>query len=65
MEALERVQKIFTRIMPKLEGISYKGRLGRLGLFSPEHQKLNRVYKVMRGVDRVDKTFFPEWKDQR
>ena len=31
---LERVQKRFTRMLPGLDGLSYKERLDRLGLFS-------------------------------
>ena len=36
VEALERVQKRFTRMMPGMEGISYEERLEKLGLFSLE-----------------------------
>ena len=58
MEALERVQKRFTRILPGMEGISYEERLENLGLFSLERRKLRgnliEVNKIMRGVDRVD-----------
>ena len=37
MEALERVQKRFTRMLPGMEGISYE-RLEKLGLFSLERR---------------------------
>lgn len=40
MKALERVQRRFTRMLPRLEGFSYRERLDRLGLFILEHQKL-------------------------
>ena len=40
VEALERVQKRFTRMLPGVEGISYEERLEKLGLFSLERQRL-------------------------
>ena len=58
VEALERVQKRFTRMLPGMEGISYEERLEKLGLFSLERRRLRgdlmEVYKIMRGMDRVD-----------
>eukprot|EP00061_Rhincodon_typus_P018792 g48117.t1 len=60
---LERVQKRFTRMLPRLEGLSYRERLIRLGLFSSERWRLRvievyktliEVYKIMRGMDRMD-----------
>ena len=58
VEALGRVQKRFTRMLPGMEGISYDERLEKLGLFSPERRRLKgdliEVYKIMRGMDRVD-----------
>ena len=49
VEALERVQKRFTRMLP---GISYEERLNKLGLFSLERQRLRgnliEVYKIER-----------------
>ena len=36
VEALERVQKRFTRMLPGMEGICYEERLVKLGLFSLE-----------------------------
>ena len=58
VEALERVQKRFTRMLPGLEGICYEERLEKLGLFSLERRRLRgdliEVYKIMRGMDRVD-----------
>eukprot|EP00061_Rhincodon_typus_P004210 g22010.t1 len=53
---LEKVQKRFTRMLPELEGLSYRERLNRLGLFSLECRRLRdnlkEVYKIMRGMDR-------------
>ena len=40
VEALERVQKRFTRMLPGMEGISYEERLEKLGLFSQERRRL-------------------------
>ena len=37
---LERVQKRFTGMLPGLDGLSYKERLKRLGLFSLERTRL-------------------------
>ena len=37
---LERVQKRFTRMLPGLDGLSYKETLDRLGLFSLESRRL-------------------------
>ena len=37
---LERVQKRFTRMQSGLDGLSYKERLDRLGLFSLERRRL-------------------------
>eukprot|EP00061_Rhincodon_typus_P017132 g45691.t1 len=61
---VERVQKRFTRTLPGLEGLSYRERLNRLGLFSLEHWRLRRdlieVYKIMRGMDGVNRqSLFP------
>ena len=58
MEALERVQRRFTRMLPGMEGLSYEERLKTLGLFSLERRRLRgdliEVYKIMRGIDRVN-----------
>eukprot|EP00061_Rhincodon_typus_P017537 g46265.t1 len=53
---LERVQKRFTRMLSGMEGLSYKERLDRLGLFSLERRRLRghlrEVHKIMKGIDR-------------
>ena len=58
---LERVQKRFTRMLPKVDGLSYKGRLDRLGLLSLERRRLKgdltEVYKIMRGTDQLVNIF--------
>lgn len=41
VSALEREQKSFTWTLTVLESISYKGRLGKLELFSLENQRLS------------------------
>ena len=57
MEALERVQRRFTRMFPGLEGVGYEERLNKLGLFSLERGRLRKdligIYKIMRGIDRM------------
>ena len=59
LEALERVQRRFTRMLPGLKGFDYEERLNKLGLFSLERRRLRgdliEVYKIMRGMDRVDR----------
>ena len=67
MEALERVQKRFTRMLPGME--RYEERLEKLGLFSLERRRLRgdliEVYQIMRGMARVDsQKLFPRWKSQ-
>ena len=58
VEALERVQRRFTRMFPGMEGRSYEERLRDLRLFSLERRRLRgdliEVYKMIRGIDRVD-----------
>jgi len=39
VDALERVQKRFTRMLPGLEDMDYEERLNKLGLFSLERRK--------------------------
>jgi len=57
VEALERVQRRFTRMLPGMEGRSYEERLRELGLFSLERRRMRadliEVYKMIRGIDRV------------
>ena len=55
----------FYRMLPGLDGLSYKERLDRLGLFSLERRRLRgdpiQVYKIMRGTDQLDSQYlFPE-----
>eukprot|EP00061_Rhincodon_typus_P013717 g40260.t1 len=58
---LERVQKRFTRMLPGMEGLCYKQRLNRLGLFSLELRRLKvdliEVYKRMRGINKEKSSF--------
>ena len=59
------MQKRFTRMLLGLDGLSYKERLDRLGLFPLECRRLRvdliEVYKIMRGIDQLDNQYlFPE-----
>eukprot|EP00061_Rhincodon_typus_P017156 g45727.t1 len=53
---LESVQKRFTRMLPGMDGMSYKERLDRLGHVSLEYKRLRddlvEAYKIMKGIDR-------------
>ena len=65
VEALERVQRRFTRMLPGMESRSYEERLRVLGLFSLERRRVRgdliEVYKMIRGIDRVDsQRLFPQ-----
>ena len=55
------MQKRFTRMLPGFDGLSYKERLDRLGLFSLECRRLRgdliEVYKIMRGIDQLVNIF--------
>ena len=52
------MQKRFTRMLPGLDGLSYKERLDRLGLFSLECRRLRgdliEVYKIMRRIGQLE-----------
>ena len=58
VEALERVQRRFTRMLPGLESMQFDQRLRELGLYSLERRRMRgdmiEVYKILRGIDRVD-----------
>lgn len=67
MEASEKVQKKFTRMLPELEDIIFKESLDNL--FSLEHrrlwQDLAEIYKIMRhSYDKLSRTFFPGGNDK-
>eukprot|EP00061_Rhincodon_typus_P008901 g31942.t1 len=53
---LERLQKRFTRMLPELEGLSYREKLNKRSSSSLECQRVRgdliEVYKIMRGMDR-------------
>eukprot|EP00061_Rhincodon_typus_P013146 g39331.t1 len=53
---LDWVQKIFNKLLPGMEGLTYQNRLERLGLFSLEHRRLRGdlidVYEIKRGMDK-------------
>jgi len=58
VEALDRVQRRFTRMLPGMESRSYEEMLRVLDLFSLKRRRmrgdLKQVYKMIRGIDRVD-----------
>ena len=62
---LENVQRRATRLVKRLRHISYEDRLRTLGLPSLEYRRersdMIQVYKIMHGIDKVDKDkFFSE-----
>ena len=64
VEALERVQRRFTEMLPGMVGRSYEERLRDLRLFLLEGRRLRgdliEAYKMIRGLDRVDcESLFP------
>ena len=64
VEALERVQRRFTRMLPGMVGRSYEERLRDLRLFSLERRRLRgdliEAYKMIKGLDSVDsESLFP------
>lgn len=50
-------------MLPAMAGCSYKEILDRFVLFSLKHRRLRGdlidVYKIMKGIDRIDIIFFP------
>ena len=58
MDALERVQRRFTRILPGQGGLGYEGRLEKDRLFSLQKGRLRgdvmEVSTIMRGINMVD-----------
>ncbi|XP_055489927.1 uncharacterized protein LOC129696245 [Leucoraja erinacea] len=55
---IERVQRSLNRMLPGFQQLSYRERLNKLGLYSLERRMLRgdliEVFKMMRGIDRVD-----------
>ena len=58
VNALEAVQRRFTRLIPGMGGLSYEERLERLGLYPLEFRSIRgdliKTYKLLRSIDRVD-----------
>ena len=56
--ALEAVQRMFTRLIPGMRGLSYEERLNSLGRYSLEFRRMRadqiEVYKMIKGLDKVD-----------
>ena len=59
---IENVQRRATRLVKCLKHLSYKDRLKTLGLPSLEYRRersdMIQVYKIMHGIDKVDKDKF-------
>lgn len=58
------VQKRFMRMLPGLEGLSYREKLSWLGLYSLEHGRMRgdliEMYKIIRGIDRGNAVSYTE-----
>lgn len=67
VEAFQRTQKRFTKVLSGLDGTSYMERFNKLYLFvsilSGVCQRLRRnliiVYEVVRSIDGIDRIYFP------
>ena len=59
---LERIQRIATKLMPKLSNISYEMRLKECGLTTLETRRLIRdqteVFKILNGCEHIYRNFF-------
>ena len=55
---LERVQKIFKRMLPGLEGVSYREWVNRLGLYSMEHRRMRGDLRGIQGWKIATFTLF-------
>ena len=69
-KAIEGVQRRATKSLPKLKDLNYEQRLRTLGLPSLQYRRLRadmiQVYKIIRGIDRIDMSiFFEIAKDSR
>ena len=53
MLALERVQRMFTRMIPGMKSLSYEERL-KYSEFRRIRGDLIKTYRILRGLDRVD-----------
>ena len=51
--ALEAVQRRFTRLIPKMRGLSYEEIFKSLGLYSLEFRRME-VYMMIKGMDKVE-----------
>ena len=57
-QAVERVQRRATRLIPSLRGLPYEERLERLNLPSLSHRRrrgdMIQCFKILKGIDRID-----------
>ena len=55
---IEGVQRRFTRLIPRMAGLSYVERLERLGLYTLEFRRIRgdliETYKIIKGLDTLE-----------
>ena len=58
IDAIERVQRRDTILIPGRAGLSYEGRLKETGLYSRERRRLQgdmmEMFKIMKGTDKIN-----------
>eukprot|EP00061_Rhincodon_typus_P000771 g12692.t1 len=56
--ALEQVQRMFTRMVPGIESLSYEERLRTLGLYTLEFKRMSgdliETFSMLNGLDKMD-----------
>ena len=57
IDAIEKVQRGATRLIPGLVRLSYEERLKERGLYSVERRRLRgdiiEMFKIMKGIDKI------------
>ena len=56
-DAIERVQRSTTRLIPGVARLSHEERLKETGLYTPERRRLRgdmiEMFKIMKGIDKI------------